>query len=68
MQAIQERHENSLLKSEIDKLNEENRSLRESMKKQSCPKCGFASPNLDAVLDSEDQKLRTENARLKAEV
>lgn len=68
MQAIQERHENSLLKSEIDKLRDENKALRESIKKQSCPNCGFGSPNREAVSGTDDQKLRIENARLKAEV
>ncbi|KAH6758817.1 HD-ZIP IV family of homeobox-leucine zipper protein with lipid-binding START domain-containing protein [Perilla frutescens var. frutescens] len=68
IKAIQERHENSLLKSEIDKLRDENKALRESIKKQSCPNCGFASHNRDAVTGTEDQKLRIENARLKAEV
>lgn len=68
MQAIQERHENSLLKTEIDKLRDETKALRESIKKQSCPNCGFGSPNREAVAGSDDQKLRIENARLKAEV
>lgn len=68
MQAIQERHENSLLKSEIDKLRDENRAMRESMKKQSCPNCGFPSPSKEALTPTQDHKLRTENSKLKAEV
>ncbi|XP_042020981.1 homeobox-leucine zipper protein GLABRA 2-like [Salvia splendens] len=70
IKAIQERHENSLLKSEIDKLCDENKSLRETIKNQSCSNCGFASPNKDGTtpLPTEGQKLRIENARLKAEV
>lgn len=68
IKAIHERHENSLLKSEIDKLRDENKALRESIKKQSCPSCGLASSNKDVVTGTDDQKLRIENARLKAEV
>lgn len=68
MQAIQERHENSLLKTEIDKLRDENKALRESIKKQSCPNCGFATSSRDTITGTEEQKLRIENARLKAEV
>ncbi|KAK6125001.1 hypothetical protein DH2020_041275 [Rehmannia glutinosa] len=68
MQAIQERHENSLLKSEIDKLRDENKALRDTIKKPSCPNCGFATSSKDAITGPEDQKLRIENTRLKAEV
>lgn len=65
MQAIQERHENSLLKTEIDKLRDENKSLREAIKKQCCPNCGSTKDN---ITSTEDNKLRIENSRLKAEV
>lgn len=69
VQAIQERHENSLLKSEIDKLRDEHRAMRVSMKKQSCPNCGFPSPtSKEALTPTQDHKLREENLRLKAEV
>ncbi|GER48341.1 homeobox-leucine zipper protein GLABRA [Striga asiatica] len=68
MQAIQERHENSLLKSEIDKLRDQNKALRDAVKNSSCPNCGFGSSTNDAVSSTHDQKLRIENARLKAEV
>ncbi|KAI3857173.1 hypothetical protein MKW98_010587 [Papaver atlanticum] len=69
IKAIQERHENSLLKSEMDKLQEENRVMRETIKKSCCPNCGFATTSKDsAALSTEEQQLRIENARLKAEV
>ncbi|KAK4361905.1 hypothetical protein RND71_017146 [Anisodus tanguticus] len=68
-QAIQERHENSLLKAEIEKLREENKELRETSKNPSCPNCGFASSSNDApIVPTEEQQLRIENARLRAEV
>ncbi|XP_059290793.1 homeobox-leucine zipper protein GLABRA 2-like [Lycium ferocissimum] len=69
--AIQERHENSLLKSELDKLREENKTLRKTMKKNipSCPKCRFASSSKKAaVFPTEEQQLHIENARLRTEV
>ncbi|CAA0826926.1 Homeobox-leucine zipper protein GLABRA 2, partial [Striga hermonthica] len=68
IKAVQERHENSLLKSEIDKLRAENKALRDAVKNSSCPNCGFGSSTNDAVSSTHDQKLRIENARLKAEV
>ncbi|XAR67704.1 hypothetical protein NMG60_11002579 [Bertholletia excelsa] len=69
IKAIQERHENSLLKSEIEKLREENQKLRETIKKAACPNCGFAtSSSRDGSMPTEEQQLRIENARLKAEV
>lgn len=69
MQAIQERHESSLLKTEIEKLRQETKTLREGVKKSSCPNCGFSSSNKDATAATgEEQKLRIENAKLKAEV
>ncbi|PIN13685.1 Transcription factor PHOX2/ARIX, contains HOX domain [Handroanthus impetiginosus] len=69
IKAIQERHENSLLKTEIDKLRDENKALRDSIKKSSCPNCGFATSSKDSIAGTtEEQKLRIENSRLKAEV
>lgn len=68
IKAIQERHENSLLKTEMDKLRDENNALRETIKKGSCPNCGFAASSKDATLHTEEQQLRLDNARLKAEV
>ncbi|KAF3649658.1 Homeobox-leucine zipper protein GLABRA 2 [Capsicum annuum] len=69
IKAIQERHENSLLKAEIEKLREENKGLREISKNPTCPNCGFASSsNNDPRVPAEEQQLRIENARLRAEV
>lgn len=69
MQAIQERHENTLLKNEIDKLRDENKALRDNINKPSCPNCGFATTGNDSVtVSTEDHRLRVQNARLKAEV
>ncbi|GFZ08056.1 HD-ZIP IV family of homeobox-leucine zipper protein with lipid-binding START domain-containing protein [Actinidia rufa] len=66
--AIQERHENSLLKTEMDKLRDENKSLRETIKKSACPNCGFATSSRDSSVATEEQQLRIENARLKSEI
>ncbi|RWR73432.1 homeobox-leucine zipper protein GLABRA 2 [Cinnamomum micranthum f. kanehirae] len=69
IKAIQERHENSLLKTEMEKLREENKCMRQTIKKACCPNCGFATSNKDStMMTTEEQQLRIENARLKAEV
>ncbi|CAN6441641.1 unnamed protein product [Victoria cruziana] len=68
IKAIQERHENSVLKTEMEKLREENQSMREAMKKAACPNCGYAAGLRDAPVNTEEQQLRIENARLKAEI
>lgn len=52
----------------MEKLQEENKSLREMIKKACCPNCGLAISSKDTVMTSEEQQLRIENARLKAEV
>ena len=68
LQAIQERHENSLLKTELEKLMEENKAMREAINKSCCPNCGMATTSSDGSMSAEEQQLRTENAILKAEV
>ncbi|GAU10988.1 hypothetical protein TSUD_112810 [Trifolium subterraneum] len=68
IKAIQERHENSLLKTEIEKLREKNKTLRETINKACCPNCGVPTTNKDGAMPSEEQQLRIENAKLKAEV
>ncbi|KAI3727234.1 hypothetical protein L1987_67046 [Smallanthus sonchifolius] len=68
IKAVQERHENSLLKSELDKLSEENKLLRETIKKGTCTNCGFGSSSKDAAIYIDEQQLRVENAKLKAEI
>ncbi|BAT91609.1 hypothetical protein LR48_Vigan05g211700 [Vigna angularis] len=68
IKAIQERHENSLLKSEIEKLKEKNKTLRETINKACCPTCGVPTTSRDGAMPTEEQQLRIENAKLKAEV
>ncbi|GKV27039.1 hypothetical protein SLEP1_g36246 [Rubroshorea leprosula] len=68
IKAIQERHENSLLKQEMDKLREENKAMRDTINKACCPNCGTATTSRDGALTTEEQQLRIENAKLKAEV
>ncbi|KAI7752028.1 hypothetical protein M8C21_009209 [Ambrosia artemisiifolia] len=68
IKAIQERHENSLLKSELDKLGEENKLLRETIKKGICTNCGFGSSSKDVTSYVDEQQLRVENAKLRAEI
>lgn len=67
-QAIQERHENSLLKTEIEKLRDKNKTLRETINKACCPNCGVPTTNRDGSMPTEEQQLRIENAKLKSEV
>ncbi|XP_027342448.1 homeobox-leucine zipper protein GLABRA 2-like [Abrus precatorius] len=68
IKAIQERHENSLLKTEIEKLKEKNKTLRETINKACCPNCGVATTPRDGTMPTEEQQLRIENAKLRAEV
>ncbi|KAF2301204.1 hypothetical protein GH714_020810 [Hevea brasiliensis] len=68
IKAIQERHENSLLKTEMEKLREENKAMRETINKACCPNCGMATTTRETSLTTEEQHLRIENAKLKAEV
>ncbi|GLT76200.1 hypothetical protein SLA2020_478730 [Shorea laevis] len=68
IKAIQERHENSLLKQELDKLRDENKAMRDTINKACCPNCGTATTSREGALTTEEQQLRIENAKLKAEV
>ncbi|KAG6727877.1 hypothetical protein I3842_02G145700 [Carya illinoinensis] len=68
IKAIQERHENSLLKTEMEKLREENKAMREQINKACCPNCGTATTSQDAAVTTDEQQLKIENARLKTEV
>ncbi|CAM0882599.1 unnamed protein product [Alopecurus aequalis] len=73
IKAIQERHENSLLKSELENLQRENRAMRELTRRPSsrCPNCGVAassSHEADADTANQEQQLQLENARLRAEI
>ncbi|CAK9310496.1 unnamed protein product [Citrullus colocynthis] len=71
IKAIHERHENALLKGEMEKLREENQAMREMISKSSCPKCCSSPNSVDPIFTSSDQQqqqLVAEIARLKAEV
>ncbi|KAJ7951758.1 Homeobox-leucine zipper protein like [Quillaja saponaria] len=68
IKAIQERHENSLLKTEMEKLRDENKVMRKAINKACCPNCGTATTSRDTSIITEEQQLRIENAKLKAEV
>ncbi|KAE8650727.1 hypothetical protein Csa_023399 [Cucumis sativus] len=69
IKAIQERHENTLLKAEMEKLREENKAMREiSKKKIGCPNCGTADATQDDLVFTTTEQLRIKNAKLKAEV
>ncbi|KAE8818730.1 homeobox-leucine zipper protein ROC9 [Hordeum vulgare] len=72
IKAVQERHENSLLKSELENLQKENRAMRQLTKRpSSCPSCGAgaaSSDGFDAAAASQEQQLQLENAKLRAEV
>ncbi|XWS16330.1 hypothetical protein CRYUN_Cryun34aG0075800 [Craigia yunnanensis] len=68
IKAIQERHENSLFKQELEKLRDENKAMRETINKSCCPNCGMATTSKEGSMTTEEQQLRIENAKLKCEV
>ncbi|KAJ6807559.1 homeobox-leucine zipper protein ROC5-like [Iris pallida] len=61
-----ERHENSILKQENDKLRAENMQIKEAMRNPMCGNCG--GPAMLGEVSLEEQHLRIENARLKDEL
>ncbi|KAL8554334.1 hypothetical protein ACS0TY_002499 [Phlomoides rotata] len=61
-----ERHENSLLRQDNDKLRAENMSIRDAMRNPICTNCG--GPAMIGDISLEEQHLRMENARLKDEL
>ncbi|KAK4483449.1 hypothetical protein RD792_010636 [Penstemon davidsonii] len=61
-----ERHENSLLRQDNDKLRAENMSIRDSMRNPICTNCG--GPAIMGEISLEEQHMRIENARLKDEL
>ncbi|KAI0520523.1 hypothetical protein KFK09_007999 [Dendrobium nobile] len=66
MKTQMERHENTILRQENDKLRAENISIRDAMRNAVCNNCGGAAVLGDVSL--EEQHLRIENARLKDEL
>ena len=65
-QAHQERHDNSYLRSQNDKLKAENAALQSTIRSVLCSNCG--GPTSMHEESSEDHQLRLENAKLKEEV
>ncbi|XP_057805580.1 homeobox-leucine zipper protein ANTHOCYANINLESS 2-like [Salvia miltiorrhiza] len=61
-----ERHENSILRQDNDKLRAENMSIRDAMRNPMCTNCG--GPAMIGDVSLEEQHLRIENARLKDEL
>ncbi|GER46423.1 homeobox-leucine zipper protein HDG1 [Striga asiatica] len=61
-----ERHENSILRQENDKLRAENMAIKDAMRNPICTNCG--GPALIGEISLEEQHLRIENARLKDEL
>ncbi|CAN6690058.1 unnamed protein product [Malus baccata var. baccata] len=66
MKAQHERHENSILKSENDKLRAENNRYKEALANATCPNCG--GPAAIGEMSFDEQHLRIENARLHEEI
>lgn len=52
----------------MEKLREENKAMRETINKGCCPNCGTATTSRENSITTEEQQLRIENAKLKAEV
>nr|XP_023904569.1 homeobox-leucine zipper protein MERISTEM L1-like isoform X1 [Quercus suber] len=66
MKAQHERHENSILKSENEKLRAENNRYKEALSNATCPNCG--GPAALGEMSFDEQHLRIENARLREEI
>lgn len=65
-QTQQERHENTALRTENDKLRADNMRFREALSNASCPNCG--GPTAIGEMSFDEHHLRLENARLREEV
>ncbi|KAG5561375.1 hypothetical protein RHGRI_004413 [Rhododendron griersonianum] len=66
MKAKHERHENTALRNENDKLRAENIRYKEALSNASCPNCG--GPASIGEMSFDEQHLRIENARLREEI
>ncbi|KAK7343568.1 hypothetical protein VNO77_12395 [Canavalia gladiata] len=66
VKAHQERHENSILKTENEKLRAENMRYKEALSNATCPSCG--GPAALGEMSFDEQHLRIENARLREEI
>lgn len=66
LQTQHERHENTQLRTENDKLRADNMRFREALSNASCPNCG--GPTAIGEMSFDEHHLRLENARLREEV
>ena len=63
LQAQHERHENTQLRTENEKLRAENIRYKEALSNATCPNCG--GPAAIGEMSFDEQHLRIENARLR---
>lgn len=66
LQTQQERHENTSLRTENEKLRADNMRFREALSNASCPNCG--GPTAIGEMSFDEHHLRIENSRLREEV
>ena len=66
MQTHHERHENTQLRTENEKLRADNMRYREALSNATCPNCG--GPTAIGEMSFDEHHLRLENARLREEV
>ncbi|OIW08427.1 hypothetical protein TanjilG_03103 [Lupinus angustifolius] len=66
MKTQHERHENTQLRTENDKLRAENMTYREALSNASCSNCG--GPTAPGEMSFDEHHLRLENARLREEI
>lgn len=66
MKSHHERHENTQLRNENDKLRADNIRYKEALSNASCPNCG--GPAAIGEMSFDEQHLRIENARLRDEI